>query len=748
VKRKCFGALLALAGFACAATTGTWETSSTSEFLKGRLQGVSVLPEGWLRPGPALVHNTNLSEPVLWSLAPAPQGGVYAATGHTGRIYHVDSSGAAKLLWKSPQPEVFALCVDAKGQLFAGTSPNGGVYRIENGKGVEVAHLGTKYIWALAATADGSLFAATGEQGRIYKIDAAGHASVYFETGQANVTALALAPNGHLYAGSEPNGLIYDIAAPKRGTVLYDSSLPEIHSIALAADGTIYAAALGGSLTSRISASPTATGAAGSMAVATSPTVISVSEAKESGDGSTPEQSGTVQVQSANKSNVTSTVTPTAVVPPTTVDVSGVEKSAIYRIQPGGRIETLRTSKEENVYDLALVGGTVWFSTDVHGRVYTIAPDRKETLVTETGDGDADRLLNTNEGLWVGLSNPAKAVLVGKSPAASSAYESPVHDASTLARWGQLSWQERGSGIEFQTRSGNSARPDGTWSDWSNPIRDAGKAGIDSPRGRYVQWRAEWPAGSAAQLQDVTVPFLPQNSAPTVRSINVTSVSAVSQNKSQAASNQSQSAYTVTVTDTGDTSSNTSGTTTQTTTRQSSNQTQISWQADDPDGDKLVYTVYFRGEGQSEWKLLRKDVYENTLMLDADTLADGKYFFRVVASDRPANDLRYAQTDELVSTPVLIDNTPPSVTMDAPRRSGSTVDVNFSAQDQAGPLKRCEYSVDAGPWQPLEAADGITDSLREEFRLQLKELGAGEHLVAVRVYDSAGNAGLAKVVIR
>jgi hypothetical protein len=120
----------------------------------------------------------------------------------------------------------------------------------------------------------------------------------------------------------------------------------------------------------------------------------------------------------------------------------------------------------------------------------------------------------------------------------------------------------------------------------------------------------------------------------------------------------------------------------------------------------------------------------------------------VIASDRAANDLRYAQHDELVSTPVLIDNTPPSVTMETPRRSGAAVDVDFSAQDQAGPLKRCEYSVDAGPWQPLEAADGVTDSRREEFHLRLQELGAGEHLVAVRVYDSAGNAGLAKVVIR
>jgi hypothetical protein len=747
VKSKWFGALFALAGLTYGATTNTWETNSTSDFLKGRLEGVSVSSEGWLRPGPALAHDTKLSEPVLWSLAPAPQGGVYTATGHTGSVYHVDANGAAKLLWKAPQPEVFALCVDGQGTLFAGTSPNGGVYRIENGKGTEVAHLGTKYIWALAAGPDGSIFAGTGEQGRIYKIDKSGHATIYFETGQSNVTALALAANGHLYAGSEPNGLLYDITAAGYGTVLYDSSLPEIHAIALGRDGVIYASALGGSLTSRVGAASSKTSAAGPTAVATSPTIISVSEAKENGTDASPEQNGNPQIQSANKPNVTSTVTPTAVVSPTTVDISGVEKSAIYRIAANGGIETLRTSKEENIYDLAVTGDTVWFSTDLHGGVYSIAPGRKETLVTEAGDSDANRLVNTKQGLWVGLSNPAKVILLGKSQAARSAYESPVHDVSSLARWGQLSWEAQNPGIEFKTRSGNTARPDSTWSAWSEPIRDPGKASISSPRGRYIQWRAEWPAGSSAQLQGVTVPFLPQNSAPAVRSITVNSVSAASSGKS-AASSQSQSAYTVTVTDTGDTSSNTSGTTTQTTNRQTSSQTQISWQADDPDGDKLVYAVYFRGEGQSEWKLLKKDFFENTLLVDADTLADGKYFFRVVASDRPGNDMRYAQENELVSTPVLIDNTAPTVAMGIPHRNGNSAEVDFSALDAAGPLKKCEYSVDAGPWQPLEAADGMTDSPREEFHLHLQDLSAGEHLVVVRVYDSASNAGLAKVVIR
>jgi hypothetical protein len=175
-------------------------------------------------------------------------------------------------------------------------------------------------------------------------------------------------------------------------------------------------------------------------------------------------------------------------------------------------------------------------------------------------------------------------------------------------------------------------------------------------------------------------------------------------------------------------------------------QVQITWQADDPDGDKLSYSLYFRGDGERDWKLLREDLSENTLTLDPDVFADGKYYFRVLASDRPSNDMRYAQQAEFVSTPVIIDNTPPTVTAEAPVHKGNAVDVIVSASDATSPLRKCEYSVDAGPWQPVEAADGITDSQREQFHLHLENLKPGEHVIVVRVYDSAGNAGLAKVV--
>jgi hypothetical protein len=97
---------------------------------------------------------------------------------------------------------------------------------------------------------------------------------------------------------------------------------------------------------------------------------------------------------------------------------------------------------------------------------------------------------------------------------------------------------------------------------------------------------------------------------------------------------------------------------------------------------------------------------------------------------------------------VLIDNTPPVVTLSAPRRADSHLEVDADVVDSTSPLRRCEYSIDAGAWVPVEAADGVTDSPREQFHIVVDKLRAGEHLLVVRAYDTANNAGLAKVVVR
>jgi hypothetical protein len=174
----------------------------------------------------------------------------------------------------------------------------------------------------------------------------------------------------------------------------------------------------------------------------------------------------------------------------------------------------------------------------------------------------------------------------------------------------------------------------------------------------------------------------------------------------------------------------------------------VTWQAEDPDNDRLTFSLHFRGEGEREWKLLKANLTEAGYTLDGDVLADGKYFFRVTASDLPSNPLKAAREADLISPPVLVDNTPPVVTAGAVRRPGGSAEIDFDVADAASMLRRAEFSVDAGPWTPAEATDGILDSLRERLVVRLTGPSPGEHLVVLRVYDSAENAGLAKVVLK
>jgi hypothetical protein len=724
-----------------AATTQTWEMNNYQDFLRGRINGLALTRDGRLKLGPKMDEVFASDQSEIWSLARASDGSLYAGTGNRGRLFKVDPTGKSSLVWTADQPIIFALTVDSKGVVYAGTSPDGKIYRIENGTATEYFAPKEHYIWALALNPSGVLFAATGDQGKIYRVTAPGQGGVFYETGQANVTGLAFDNQGRLLAGSEPNGILYQISADGKAFVLYDANLPEIRSIVAAPDGSIYAAALGGSTVKRVGAATSAAAGAAASGLPTFSTSITV----------TDQQAGITPVPKPESAKPAASTSPaTSAVSTSTTEYAGVDKSALYKIHPDNTVETLWSSKEENIYDLALDGSSVMLLTDAQGRIYRLDPSRQAALVAQTNEGDATRLVDSPGGLLAATGNLAKVLRLSGAPSSNGWFESPVHDSSTVARWGRLMWRGDSKGLSFRTRTGNSLRPDSTWSDWSAPATGVDSVLISSPNARYIQWRADFASagGAAPVLDSVSIAYLPQNTPPVVRTILV-SVQQQNLAKSTTATTaaSSNTAYSITVTDTGD-SSTAVGTPSLTLSRATGQQLSITWQADDPDGDRLLYSLYFRGDEETQWKLLRGDITENTYQLDGDVFADGRYFFRVTASDRLANTADSAREAELVSAPVVIDNTPPLVSASAARKNGGMVEIDVDAQDQGSVLRRCEYSVDAGPWFPVEAADGVTDSAREQFRLRIPGLSPTEHLVVIRVYDATGNAGLTKVVVR
>src|SRR5712692_8025131 len=140
-----------------ASTTTAWEMNMYQDFVRGRFQGVSLSRDGRLMLAPKIETLFSSDQPVVWSVAEAPDGSLYVGTGHRGRLYRVDKSGKSAVVWTAEQAEIFAVAVDAKGAVYAATSPDGKVYRIEGGKASEYFATHSKYIWSLAMAPDGVL---------------------------------------------------------------------------------------------------------------------------------------------------------------------------------------------------------------------------------------------------------------------------------------------------------------------------------------------------------------------------------------------------------------------------------------------------------------------------------------------------------------------------------------------------------------------------------------------------------------
>jgi len=236
------GLVLFCVTLAMAVTSQTWRQREKDDFAKGELKGVSLLYDGALRLSPRLDSVHEGGQPYLWAIAEAPGGAMFVSGGNDGTVLRV-GKGEAKVFFRAQEPEVHALAVDKSGNLLAGASPGGKIYKISpDGKTLWTYDSGEKYVWALVFDREGALYAATGIEGRILKVDAAGHGRVFFDSAETHIRSLMLNDKGELIAGTDGHGLVFRVSAAGEGFVLYDAPLNEIVALAPGKDGTIYAA--------------------------------------------------------------------------------------------------------------------------------------------------------------------------------------------------------------------------------------------------------------------------------------------------------------------------------------------------------------------------------------------------------------------------------------------------------------------------------------------------------------------------
>jgi hypothetical protein len=703
-----------------------WRVNTRAEIEKGDARGVSIADNGALTLAPALTEVFDTKQAYVWSAAADAAGNIYLGTGHEGRIFKVDASGKGALLYKTAELDVMALAVDAQGNLYAGTAPDGKVYRITpQGEARVFFEPKTKYIWSLAFDPQGRLLIGTGDKGVIFRVTPGGSGAPLINTTQTNITALRVDGQGNIIAGTDPGGLVLRITPDGKAFTLFDSAQREVRDLAIGRDGEIYALAL--------------SEAAGSGATNTAPAAPPVSPSVTSGDEGVTITISDVQVLDAiNAAGNTAASSMSR--------GSGDQaKSALYRLDASGASDTLWDSREITAFALTLdERGRALIGTGQKGRIYSAAAHQKPALLVQSPEAQTSRFIRAGNKLYAASSNLGKLFRLDRETVASGTYTSAVRDAQTLAAWGRVSWIGEGE-IELQTRSGNTSVPDATWSDWSSPYRSAESEAITSPRARFIQWRATLKrsaAGALPRLREVVISYLPRNLPPAINSVAVLPVGvalqALPQPQMDGGAEQAglePQAF---------------GPTVQIPPRRVFQKGAVSfqWQADDRNGDTIEYAIYYRAAVGGDYFPLKTEMRENYYTVDANALPDGRYVFKVVASDAPSNPAGLALSDEQETEPIEIDNMPPAVTADAPRLDGNNVEVIFRAADATSIIRRAEYQVDGGPWRTIFPVDGIADSRREEFRVTVMLPDTRAHVIAFRAFDANANVGSAQAAIK
>jgi len=693
-----------------------WQMSSRAELLKGEARGVSVTDNGALKLAPRLDRLFDTEQSYVWSTAVDASGNIYVGTGHDGKLFRVTADGKGTLLYKAPELDVTALAIARDGSVFAATSPDGKVYHVtSDGKAEVYFDPADKYIWSLAVLNDGSLAVGTGDNGKLYRVRTAGakpENSLLISTNQTHVMSLTVTKSGDLIAGTDPGGLVLRISGDGKAFGLYDAPLREIHALSAAPDGSIYALALSDA-------------AATTKTPTTAPTPVTEAVAVSSEEATPGVQPQPTPAKSRN-------------------DLSNA-RSAVFHIVPDGGTDVVWNSPSVTAFSVLAVPGGALIGTSDKGRIYSVTNDARDTLLLQSTEGQISGLAARGGDVYAASSNQGRLYHFGESLVSEGSYESPVRDAKLVASWGRIWWAGRGP-IELQTRSGNSDRPDATWSDWSAGYSDANGSQVTSPKARFIQWRAVLRSSSAkeeARLDDVSIAYLPRNVAPEVLSITVLPPGVALQQQIQAQIDPNIEASGL--------DASTFGLTAQVPPRRvfQRGARALQWQGEDRNGDTIEYAVYYRALNETNFRLLKDHLRETFYTVDGASLADGRYVFKIVASDAPDNPPGTALMSERMSEPVDIDNTPPTIReVGSPQVSANHARVVFDVDDGTGRIKRADLSVDGGPWREVFPDDGIADSQHERYSLDAIVSGGGEHTISLRVFDNSNNVGTISVVAR
>lgn len=742
------GALLPAA--ARAEHTRFWRQTDFSQFEKGTARGVAIRSDGRLVPAPKFDSFADPDLAYIWALRLDSRGRLYAAGGSDAKVLRFDDSGKATTVFESAELAAQAIVFDANDNLYVGTSPDGKVYRVTpDGKKSVFFEPKTKYIWALAVDSHGALFVATGDKGEVFVVTPDGKGQLFYQSQERHARSLAFDSKGNLLIGTEPDGYVLRLEIVRKNPqavpearapfVVYETKKQEVTALLEDANGNLYAASIGDKTRGF-----------------NIPRVL---------PGAMPQTTMSI-VPSAPSQSVTLTQAP-AQAPPQVLPYSfpalpvtgGAE---VVKITPGGSPETVWTSREDLVFAMGLSpAGRLLLGRGDNGTLIEMEDNAVYSNVAKTASAQVTGLLTAPGGkVFVATANPGKIFSLGPGYASNGTFESEPFDAKIFSRWGRLTWWgDNGATqgkVAFYLRCGNTSNPEENWSAWTGPYKNSGGGPADCPASRFAQWKAVFleTSGVPPSISWVSLAYQPRNVAPVIDDIAVQSPGirvagfpGQPEGPATAAPVQlrlPRSAGGV-VPMTAEVSARTSKMEMPPQGFELKGYQSVLWSAHDDNDDDLVFSVYYRGEGEQSWHLLKDKLTLRYYSWDTTSMPDGAYYLKIVASDAPSNPADQSLSTERESDRWEVVNTPPRIEN---LRAGSGVlrsKASFDAVSASGTIARAQYSIDAGDWQIIFPAGELSDAQKESYSIELPGLPAGEHTLAVQVSDRYDNTATAKV---
>lgn len=736
--------------------TREWRKSGAAEFEKGTVKGVAIRSDGKLMPAPRFSDFCDPNLAYLWELRMDSKGRLYAAGGSDAKVIRVDESGKSTTVFESAELAAQAIVFDSRDNLYVGTSPDGKVYRVTpEGQKSIFFDPRTKYIWSLAMDPEGTMYVATGNKGQVFAVGSDGNGRLFYQSDERHARSLAFDSKGNLLVGTEPNGLVLRIEIrrknamelPEAGSsfVLYETTKKEVTSLMVDRSGNIFASSIGDK-------PRTPTGPAGGA------------------PGNIPSQTqAAISIQAENVSSAPVNQPPA----PIPYFPSPTGGSEVIEILSDNSPNTVWTSREDLVYSMGnSATGKVLVGSGNKGTIVELNGDNIYSTIAKTASGQVTSLLaGPNGKIFVASANPGKIFILGPGLEREGSFESETFDAKIFSHWGRLTWwgedTATGGKVEFYVRSGNTSSPEKNWSPWSGPYKLASGETVNCPPARFVQWKAvflETDGAAAPSIAWVGLAYLPKNVAPMIDDVVLQDpgirvqgfmqptgspgVLTPVQLKMPQRPSGSMPAFTgfLAPTPTGPESA----------TRppkaeippqgfEDKGYQSVLWSAHDENDDDLTYSVFFRGEGEQNWRLLKDKISHKFYSWETTTIPDGAYYLKITASDAPSNPPDQAMSAERVSDRFVIANTPPRIENLHATPAVSSASISFDGISSSGAIANAQYSLDAGEWLIVYPTGFLSDAPREGYQIKLPGLPPGEHMIAVQVSDRFGNATAAKL---